>query len=57
VPLASTAKTVALGYIRREIGVPGREVTIGAVKATVVSLPITDSVLLQEENSLEQRPA
>jgi folate-binding protein YgfZ len=57
VPLASTAKTVALGYIRREIGVPGREVTIGAVKASVVSLPITDSVLLQEENSLEQRPA
>jgi folate-binding protein YgfZ len=50
-------KTVALGYIRREVGVPGREVSIGASKATVVHLPVTDSVLLQEESSLEQRPA
>ena len=50
-------KTVALGYIRREVGVPGREVLIGAAKATVVQLPVADSVLLQEESSLEQRPA
>ena len=50
-------KVVALGYIRREVGVPGREVAIGALKATVVQLPVTDSVLLQGENSLEQRPA
>jgi folate-binding protein YgfZ len=50
-------KMVALGYIRREVGVPGREVSIGSAKATVVQLPITDSVLLQEESSLEQRPA
>ena len=50
-------KTVALGYIRREVGVPGRAVTIGAVKATVVQLPVADSVLLQEESSLEQHPA
>ncbi len=50
-------KIVALGYIRREAGVPGREVTIGTVKATVVQLPVTDSLLLQEGNSLEQRPA
>ncbi len=57
VTLTSAAKTVALGYIRREVGVPGCEVTIGTVKATVVSLPITDSMLSQEEDSLEQRPA
>jgi folate-binding protein YgfZ len=50
-------KAVALGYIRREVGVPGREVTFGTLKATVVQLPVTDSALLQDENSLEQRPA
>jgi len=48
-------KTVALGYIRREVGVPGREVMIGAVKATVVQLP--EGVLSQNERPLEQRPA
>jgi folate-binding protein YgfZ len=55
--LATGNKVVALGYIRREVGVPGREVTIGTLKATVVQLPVTDNVLLQDENSLEQRPA
>src|ERR1700726_1898521 len=50
-------KVVALGYIRRELGVPAREVTLGTLKASVVQLPLTDSVLLQHENSLEQRPA
>jgi folate-binding protein YgfZ len=49
-------KTVALGYIRREAGVPGREVTLGAARATVVQLPVPDSVLLREERSLEQHP-
>jgi folate-binding protein YgfZ len=55
--LAGRDKIVALGYIRREVGVPGREVSIGAARATVVQLPVTDSVMLQEESSLEQRPA
>lgn len=50
-------KTVALGYIRREAGVTGREVMLGSAKATVVQLPVPDSVLLQEETSLEQHPA
>jgi folate-binding protein YgfZ len=54
--LAAGEKMVALGYIRREAGVPGREVTIGGVKAVVVPLPVSDSVLL-DEKSLEQRPA
>jgi folate-binding protein YgfZ len=53
----SSEKTVALGYIRREVGLPGREVTIGSAKATVVQVPLTDSLLLQEERSLEQHPA
>ena len=34
----SGERTVALGYIRREVGV-GQEVRIGAVKATVIQLP------------------
>lgn len=51
------AKTVALGYIRREVGTPGREVTIGGAKATVVSLPLSDAALAQEEGALEQHSA
>ncbi len=54
---AGHEKTVALGYIRREVGVPGREVMIGTAKATVAQLPVTDSALRQDESSLEQRPA
>src|SRR5271169_3312368 len=57
VRLAGRENTVALGYIRREVGVPGREVTIGTAKATVAQLPVSDSVLLQEEKSMEQHPA
>jgi len=37
---AGGAKAVALGYIRRELGTPGREVTIGEAKATVVQPPV-----------------
>jgi folate-binding protein YgfZ len=50
-------KTVALGYIRREAGTPGREVKIGAAKAIVASLPVSDDVLSREEPSLAERPA
>jgi folate-binding protein YgfZ len=49
-------KTVALGYIRREVGVPGREIMIGTTRATVVQLPVKDAVL-STERSLEQHPA
>ncbi len=55
--LANQDRNIALGYIRREIGAPGREVMIGAAKATVVSLPISEAALLQDEKSLEERPA
>jgi folate-binding protein YgfZ len=37
---SSSQQTVALGYIRREVGVPGREVMIGTVRARVVQLPM-----------------
>ena len=40
---AGHEKTVALGYIRREVGVPGREVMIGTAKATVVQLPVAEA--------------
>jgi len=32
-------RTVALGYLRRELSVPGREVTIGGIPASVIPLP------------------
>jgi len=48
---------LALGYIRREVSVPDREVMIGGAKAIVAALPFADSALLQEEQSFEQRPA
>jgi len=57
VDLAGESKTIALGYIRREVGTPGREVMIGTVKAIVTSLPITAASLTQDESSLAQRPA
>jgi folate-binding protein YgfZ len=43
-PMPSGDQTVALGYIRREAGSPGREVTIVGQKATVVSAPIGNIV-------------
>lgn len=50
-------KTVALGYIRREAGTPGREVAIGGSNATIVQLPISDEVLLGENGALKQQTA
>ena len=55
--LAGSEQTVALGYIRREVGVPGREVMIGTVTATVAHLPLAEGALMQDESSLAQRPA
>jgi folate-binding protein YgfZ len=48
----SGQRTVALGYIRREVGVPGREVTIRTVKAAVVQFPMEDVTPRQAEDSL-----
>lgn len=53
----SENRTIALGYIRREIGAPGREVMIGTTKAMVVQLPLRNEMLPSNESSLEQRPA
>jgi len=50
-------KRIALGYIRREVGTPGREVMVGSIGATVVQLPLTQDASANHESSLEQRPA
>jgi folate-binding protein YgfZ len=39
-PASPGEQTVALGYIRREVGAPGQEVAIAGVKATVTQLPL-----------------
>jgi folate-binding protein YgfZ len=36
-------RRIALGYIRREVGIPGRQVTIGTSSATVIQLPLESS--------------
>jgi folate-binding protein YgfZ len=40
-------QSLALGYIRREVGLPGREVIIGSCRAIVVQLPL-DTVAVGE---------
>ena len=42
IPASSGAQTVALGYIRREAGTPGKEVRIGGTSARVSELPFAD---------------
>jgi folate-binding protein YgfZ len=51
----SGERTVALGYIRREVGMPGREVTIGAAGATVTQLPLESVAFAQVQNSLQHQ--
>jgi folate-binding protein YgfZ len=52
----TSGRTMALGYIRREVGVPGREVAIGAVKAVVSQLPFDRLVAgVVRESVLQQR--
>jgi len=53
--LQAADKTVALGYIRREVGVPGREVMIGTARATVVALPVENSVPSAESSLVQNR--
>jgi folate-binding protein YgfZ len=48
----SGERTVALGYIRREVGVPGREVTIGTAKAVVIPVPLNSDALRQADEAV-----
>jgi folate-binding protein YgfZ len=54
-PAPSGERTIALGYIRREVGVPGREVLIGKVKATVIQLPFDNVAARPVENAVLHR--
>jgi aminomethyltransferase len=42
IPAAAGDRTVALGYIRREVGIPGKEIQIAESSATVSDLPFAD---------------
>ncbi len=55
--LGSGDKTVALGYVRREVGSPGRQLTVGEVSVTAAQLPFDQSILQHEESAVEQHPA
>jgi aminomethyltransferase len=50
-------KTVALGYIRRELGAPGREVMISGVNANIVLLPVPEALLSPDRSAPVARPA
>jgi folate-binding protein YgfZ len=54
-PFASGEQTLALGYIRREAGLPGREVTIGGARATVAALPLGNMLPHGSEEALLHR--
>jgi len=41
-------RTVALGYLRREASVPGRELRIGMETGIVIQLPLTDDALVRD---------
>ncbi len=53
--IAGEAQTLALGYIRREAGTPGRQVSIGGQPATVTQLPF-DLSRLAQESAREEEP-
>ena len=54
-PTAAGERTVALGYIRREIGVPGREVAIAGARADVIQLPVEIGALRRADEAVSQR--
>ena len=55
--LANQDQHIALGYIRREVSIPDREVRIGTAVAKVVALPLAETALPEDERSLAQHPA
>jgi folate-binding protein YgfZ len=54
--ITGRSKTIALGYIRREVAAPGRAVMIGETKATIVDLPAGDSST-RVDMTLQEHPA
>ena len=41
-PIANGQYPVALGYIRREVGTPGKQIEIENTKLTIANLPFTE---------------
>jgi folate-binding protein YgfZ len=52
---APSGRSLALGYIRREVGVPGREVTIGGASAVVIPLPLDIRSMRQADEAAMQK--
>ena len=48
----SNQRTIALGYIRREVGLPGADVTIAGAPATVIQLPLESGALRQADEAV-----
>jgi folate-binding protein YgfZ len=57
VPIPNGKKTIALGYVRRELGTPGRGVTINGVNANIVPLPVPEALLTGDRSAPVARPA
>ncbi|MGA7906935.1 MAG: hypothetical protein WCA16_05955, partial [Candidatus Sulfotelmatobacter sp.] len=55
--LEGGARTVALGYIRREVGLPGREVKIGGAAAVVAELPLEAFATEYADLAVQPQPA
>jgi folate-binding protein YgfZ len=53
-PASPGEETIALGYIRREAGAPGREVIIDGHKATVEQLPLSRPAPVKDQDSVLQ---
>jgi folate-binding protein YgfZ len=53
-PAAAGNRMAGLGYIRRELAVPGREVAIGAASATIVQLPFDIGALRRVDEAVSQ---
>ena len=49
----SGERTIALGYIRREVGVPGCQVRMGTTEANVIPLPV-DSIAVPDDAMLHK---
>lgn len=51
-PMPSSEQTIALGYIRREAGTPGREVMIAGHKAKIANAPLENMAASRVEDAI-----
>jgi folate-binding protein YgfZ len=55
--LNGAVKSVALGYVRREAGTPGREVSVNGVNAKIAQPPLMDAIFASRQEALERHSA